>query len=172
MKVPILAVLALVAFSITTQADTTTQTWNVTASCDPTLAPCTDPDTINAVFITQMEFGTYHSIKGNFDFTGYEPVVTSMVGTFDGMAMSLAPIDPGDWLLEGNPEDVAFTAGGIEHFLVWDGFFFLDTQFINWSAVDPVDPPVNVPEAGGILFPLTALDLFLVFCWFKRPPVR
>ena len=55
------AVFVLVFSTIVPTHADTTQTWNLTASCEavPEVSVCTDPANVNAVLVTQMEFGTY-----------------------------------------------------------------------------------------------------------------
>ena len=98
MKIFSVFVLVLTAGLVPCQADTTpTQTWNVTAMCDPNLNPgfpfCSVPAKINAVFTTQIETGTFWDPADGefFEPPQGEPVVTNITGTFDGMPMTLVP---------------------------------------------------------------------------------
>jgi hypothetical protein len=141
---PVVAVLALLVFSLPAFADT--QGWDVMASCDLDLSThqfngCTTPSIINAVFTTQLEFGTFFHLKDASEITGFEPVVTNISGTFDGMAMTLSS----GYFLDSTLESVAFTAGGTEYSIVHDSFYFLDSapggmEFLDLSAVLVPEP--------------------------------
>ena len=152
-----MAFVALLAFSLSAFADT--QTWDVTASCNPQsyqqLPACATPANINAVFTTTLESGTFYSETGGFTFTGTAYVVTNITGTFNGLQMAGGVTGtPGEsnWMQDGDlPQDVTFTAGGNEYDLFYDGLFTLatvpgppfssDWEYLNWSAVDPVGVP-------------------------------
>jgi hypothetical protein len=163
--VKVFAVFALVFTSLVPcYADT--QTWDVTASCNPqftTFGPaCTVPAEINAVFTTTPESGTFFNPVQDVSFTGTEPVVTSFSGTFNG-----APITNVSGWMQGNlPGDIGFTSGGINYSLWWDGntFFqpqnqFLETEYLNWSAIDPV----GIPEPSTLLLLTVSLLLSLLY---------
>src|ERR1700722_9854146 len=119
---PVAVVLALLAFSLPAFADT--QRWDVMASCDlvlsTPLAGCL-PGDINAVFTTQLEFGTFFRFKDASFFTGFEPVITNISGTFDGMSITLGS----GYFLDSTPESIAFTAGGNGYSIILDGLFLL-----------------------------------------------
>lgn len=153
-------VFAVFVLVLTALAPCHADTWDVAASCEsgfqsgvPT--PCTDPANINAVFTTQMEFGTFVNPSNTEGETiGSVPVVTNISGTFDRMAMSLVLDPSGDWLLGSYPEVVLFNAGGSEYMLFWDGDTWLaplsapspvnGLEILNWSAFDLT----AMPEPG------------------------
>jgi hypothetical protein len=146
--------------------------WEITASCDLTAAvfvPCTDPAKINAVFTTQLETGMFLWTDGESNVLrfGTHPVVTNISGTFDGLAMTLVPVPTWDWLNYsfGNPEAVTFTAGGIEYSLSIPGFepqIFPLSEFLTWSAIDPV----SAPEPGALALLASGL---LTLIALRRP---
>ena len=143
----------------------TTQTWNISATCQEIISfPCF-AQSLNAVFTTQMETGAFESTDFFFVFTGTEPVVTGMTGTLDGMPITFVPTDlPFGWLEGGLPEGINFMAGGMEYGAVSD----IDTvlfsssthpgtyEFMNWSAIGPN----AVPEPA--LFWMLLAGLFLI----------
>jgi|SRR6267154_2683807 len=165
-----IALVALLGLASTAHADTTpTQTWNVTTGCNPEFnnGACFDPAQMSAVMTTTMETGTFFDTEGDFSFTGTVPVVTSIVGTFDGFAMTLVPNGTGDWLNFSYPEDVEFSANGSIYDIWHDGDFFMqkdtpfNTEVVGWSAVDPI----SIPEPGEWILTLLGCDLLLV--WAK-----
>lgn len=167
-----LSIFALVMLCLlnTCDAQADTQTWNVVTGCNPEFNPvggCFVPAQMSAVMITTMETGTFYDSEGDFTFTGTVPVVTSITGTFDGLAMTLVPNGTGDWLNNSLPEDVSFSAGG-NTFDIWqDAGVFLQengppvTEQIGWSAVDPVAESPLLPMA------LTGV-VFVLVLWRKR----
>jgi hypothetical protein len=163
--VKVFAVFVLVlAGLVPTHADTT-QKWALTSGCNPEFNPdgCFDTAQIRAVLTTTMENGTFTESNGDVTFTGVAPVVTNIVGTFDGMPMTLisTPGEAGNWLLGNLPQDVTFMAGGIEYDIFWDSDIFLvqipsgpqlNQEVIGWNAVP-------VPEPNTLL--LFSVPLFL-----------
>jgi hypothetical protein len=148
--VKVLAGFILVLTALVPAYADTTQTWVVTATCDvntPFGTPCFTPGNINAVFTTQLETGTFiDSEEGeNFPFTGTEPVVTNISGTLDGQSMSLIPSPGNDWLQDGLPQEIMFSAGGQDYSLHFDLGVRLDRtndfEFLKWSAVESVPEP-------------------------------
>jgi hypothetical protein len=169
--VKVFATFALVLAGLIPSHADATQTWNLTASCEevPLVSVCTDPANINAVLVTQMEFGTFVDPSGlGIPETGVEPFITSITGTYDGFAMSLAPGDGWmDVIVPGAPfpQLTSFMAGGNEYLLYWDGFAYVDPQSnanpreaLNWTAVD-------VPEPPFFWLLLTALSLLGLSRW-------
>ena len=143
-----------------------TQTWNITATCNPdAMFPpqfiCNYPSNINAVFTTQLETGTFHEFEFGNTFTSAN-VVIGISGTFNGLAMTLVPNPPGDWLHADLPEEVLFMAGGVQYNLFpdFDQVWLIQpsgaTEPLIWSAVDVTSP---VPEPATIL--LLTLPLLL-----------
>jgi hypothetical protein len=168
-----LTVAAVLLCAMQVQADT--QTWNVVASCDPQFTTgfpaCGYSATINAVMVTTPETGTFYNAIEDLDFTGTEPVVTSISGTFNGLPMTLVA-NPTGWWLGSTPEGVAFIAGGIEYVTWWDGSVFiqpvgnsLETEYLDWSAVDPV----GISESPMLPMALTGVVGVL---WLKRRKMR
>jgi len=153
-----------------THADTT-QTWDVTASCQANVSyPCF-ASSLNAVFTTELETGTFESTDNFNVFTGTEPVVIGISGTLDGMPMTfLPPSNPlFGWIEFGLPEGVCFAAGGSRYCALSDIDTVLLTpsandnayEFMNWSALGPLSP---VPEPSTILL-LTMPLLLGLSCW-------
>ena len=147
MPVKIASLALALLFASMAHADTTTQTWDVTASCyqqNQFSPPCFDPANINAVLTTTMESGTFYNSVQDVTFTGTEPVITGFSGTFDGQPIASV----GGWLLNGYPVGgIGIEVGGVDYSLWWDGIFFLEPQgslnpeYLNWTAVDPAPEP-------------------------------
>ncbi len=174
MKIFSVFVLVLTCGLVPCQADTTpTQTWNVTATCDPDIdfpftTVCTVPANIKAVFTTQIETGTFWDpVDGEFfEPPEGEPVVTNITGTFDGLPMTEVPgSGPFVGYLGPAPVDIAFVAGGIEYELSREvpSDIFLDSANVHetlaFSAVE------NVPEPRGFWMLLTGLFLLGLSRW-------
>jgi hypothetical protein len=172
-----LTLLMILLYACQAQADT--QTWNVTASCqlgDSVQGfPCAAPSVISAVFTTQLETKLFEDTSNLFPFTGTEPVVVDISGTFDGMSMTLIPPPGGGgWICAGCgniPEGIEFTAGGNPYSLWWDGYTFLTlsgspttVEVMNWRAVDPM----SIPEPSELILGLIGVDLVLVWGWMRR----
>ena len=152
------AFMLVLAGLVPTRADTTTQTWTVTASCFSGNPTCIYPAKTDAVFTTQLETGTFFEVTnaGGQFFTATEPVVTNITGTFDGMAMSLVPTaEPFQpWITPGDPEHVSLMAGGIEYIFDTD-INLIDVavannqaatiEFLNWGIVQNVP---GLPHSG------------------------
>ena len=129
-------------------------TWDVQASCNPQYYQqtpvCATPAVINAVFTTTLETGYFYDPANDESYYGQASVVTGIAGTFDGAAMQLVPGN--GWMQTDLPEDVAFTEGGNEWVLFFDGYFYLQpipwvapwtqVEYLNWSAVDVPEPPL------------------------------
>jgi hypothetical protein len=107
-----------------------------------------------------MESGTFFNAVQDVDFTGVEPVITSIVGTFDGEPITSG----GGWMLGSFPGGIGFEAGGVNYTMWWDGVTFFDpvndfsAEYINWSAV-------HVPEPPLFWLLLTALSLLGLMRW-------
>ena len=172
----VFAVLGLFLACLVPCYASSTQTWDVTASCNPAFyiqTPCATPANISAVFTTTLESGSFYSDEGHYTFTGQEPVVTDITGTFNGSAMTLLNLgNGGDWMSGNMPQDVTFMAGGSQYDLFLEYSFFgpvaqgVDGSFdyLNWSASDPV----GVPEPATILL----LTLALAITGLLRPALR
>jgi hypothetical protein len=159
----------------TAQADTT-QTWNISTSCNPTFfiapPPCQQAANINAVFTTTLESGTFYEEVSDQLFTGSAFVVTSISGTFDGLPMSLVVLPQVDWMNGELPENIWFSAGGAEYALLYDGLFTLAPasavnqntwEYLNWNATDPA----AVPEPSTLLL-LTVPLLLALMLWARK----
>jgi hypothetical protein len=147
---------------VPTHADTTTQTWAFNEICQ---GNCNTPANINAIATTQMEQGLFFEAETGDIFSGTEPVVTGISGTFDGLAMSLGIVDPLGflpWINNSAPEGIPFTAGSQAYVLTWDGDFKLFLPDGSFEIL--TDPPAAVPEPST-LFLLTALLLLALMRW-------
>jgi hypothetical protein len=163
--VKIFAVSVLVlAGVVPAHADTTVQTWQVTAECEDisTSYFCDDPANISAVFTTELEPGTFFDGASQETFTGLAPVLMNIVGTYDGLPISFTPPPTGlsdysgfGWMDPIYPNNVCFGAGGNGYCvteIVDDGFmsgpFTNGLEILFWNSVEL---PAPVPEPATIL---------------------
>jgi hypothetical protein len=181
MRFGVLIAAALLLFSVSAKADSTTLVDVTASTCQLCLTPETYPEiTVAAQFTVTPVTGTFFNSGSNYIFTGPVLEVTNIAGTIDGEAMTLAAAAQGDgsWVYQCGANfclgSVYFTANGS---FSW---FENDTEYnfveitdangdgygesipIQWSAT------ADTPESSTLLSLGLGITVLLAFAVCRR----